>query len=104
MIPGEVLFSTGDIILNDGRDIVILIVKNTSPQPIQVGSHYHFFEVNDDLHFERKKSLGFRLDIPAGTIKKFNPGQSCAVTLVRYAGARVIVGFRGKVQGQLERS
>lgn len=102
MIPGEILVSAGDIVLNDSCDTVTLMVENTGSQPIRVGSHYHFFEVNESLHFDRSQSRGFRLDIPAGAIVRFDPGQICVVALVRYAGARTIIGFRGKIQGQLE--
>jgi urease subunit beta len=101
MIPGELFPADGDIELNDGRPTVTLTVANTGDRPIQVGSHYHFFETNPALQFDRDKARGFRLDIPAGTAVRFEPGQSREVQLVAYAGARRVVGFRGKVNGSL---
>jgi urease subunit beta len=101
MIPGEILVADGDIELNAGRPTVTLTVANTGDRPIQVGSHYHFFETNAALSFDRDKARGFRLDIPAGTATRFEPGQTREVRLVAYAGARRVVGFNGKVNGSL---
>ena len=101
MIPGEILVAGGDIELNAGRQTVTLIVANTGDRPIQVGSHYHFYETNAALSFDRDKARGFRLDIPAGTAIRFEPGQSREVQLVAYTGARVVIGFNGKVNGSL---
>jgi urease subunit beta len=101
MIPGEVLPKSGDIVLNEGRDTVPVEVSNTGDRPIQVGSHYHFFETNPALQFDRAKTRGFRLDIPAGTAVRFEPGQTRTVTLVRYAGLGRVFGFRGDIQGKL---
>ena len=101
MIPGELFIDDGDIELNAGRPTVTLIVANTGDRPIQVGSHYHFFETNTALSFERDKARGFRLDIPAGTATRFEPGQSREVRLVAYGGARVVIGFNGRVNGSL---
>lgn len=102
MIPGEIITRPGEIILNEGREAVTLKVANTGDRPVQVGSHYHFFETNEALEFDRGKTRGFRLDIPAGTAVRFEPGQVREVTLVRYAGARVVYGFNGRVNGKLE--
>jgi urease subunit beta len=101
MIPGELFPADGDIELNAGRAPVTLTVANTGDRPIQVGSHYHFFETNPALRFDRDKARGCRLDIPAGTAVRFEPGQSREVQLVAYAGARRVVGFRGQVNGSL---
>jgi urease beta subunit len=101
MIPGEILVAEGDIELNAGRATVTLTVANTGDRPIQVGSHYHFFETNAALSFDRDKARGFRLDIPAGTATRFEPGQSREVRLVAYDGARVVIGFNAKVNGSL---
>ena len=101
MIPGEFFIKDGDIELNKGRKTVTLSVANTGDRPIQVGSHYHFFETNPALRFERKKARGMRLNIPAGTAVRFEPGQSRKVTLVALAGKRAIYGFRGDVMGKL---
>ena len=101
MIPGELFPADGDIELNAGRPTVTLTVANTGDRPIQVGSHYHFFETNPALQFERGKARGCRLDIPAGTAVRFEPGQSREVQLVAYAGARRVVGFRGQINGDL---
>jgi urease subunit beta len=103
MIPGEVIARSGDIELNAGRPTVTLEVSNTGDRPIQVGSHYHFFETNDALRFDREKARGFRLDIAAGTAVRFEPGQTRAVQLVAYAGDRVVHGFQGAVSGPLEK-
>jgi urease subunit beta len=101
MIPGEMFIKDGDIELNKGRKTVTLTVANTGDRPIQVGSHYHFFETNPALKFERKKARGMRLNIPAGTAVRFEPGQSRDVTLVALAGSRTIYGFRQDVMGKL---
>jgi urease subunit beta len=101
MIPGEVVPAAGEIELNAGRATVTLEVANTGDRPIQVGSHYHFFETNAALSFDRAKARGCRLDIPAGTAVRFEPGQTRSVRLVAYAGARVVHGFRGAVAGPL---
>jgi urease subunit beta len=102
MIPGEVITAPGEIELNAGRERVSLTVANTGDRPIQVGSHYHFYETNPALAFEREKARGFRLDIPAGTAVRFEPGQSRAVDLVAYAGAREVYGFNAGVMGPLD--
>jgi len=101
MIPGELFIQDGDITLNAGRKTVSLSVSNTGDRPIQVGSHYHFFETNPALKFDRKKARGMRLNIPAGTAVRFEPGQSREVTLVALAGKRTIYGFRQEVMGKL---
>src|ERR1700682_2838509 len=101
MIPGEKFIRDGEIELNSGRKTVTLTVTNTGDRPIQVGSHYHFFETNPALKFERKKSRGMRLDIPAGTAVRFKPGQTRDVTLIPFAGARKVFGFRAAVMGKL---
>jgi len=103
MIPGEVqVAASGDIELNAGRETISVSVANHGDRPVQVGSHYHFYEVNDCLVFEREAARGYRLDIPAGTAVRFEPGQSRSVTLVAYAGKREVYGFQGKVMGKLE--
>jgi urease beta subunit len=101
MIPGEILPSAGEIELNAGRKTITIEVANTGDRPIQVGSHYHFFETNTALKFDRKKARGYRLDIPAGTAVRFEPGQTRSVQLVAYAGARTVYGFNAKVSGKL---
>ena len=101
MIPGEVRAAKGDIELNAGRATITLKVTNTGDRPVQVGSHYHFFETNAALDFDRAKARGFRLDIAAGTAVRFEPGQSRTVRLVALAGDRVVYGFQGKVMGKL---
>ena len=101
MIPGEMFIKDGDIELNKGRKTVTLSVANTGDRPIQVGSHYHFFETNEALRFERKAAYGFRLNIAAGTAVRFEPGQTRDVQLVALAGKRVVYGFRGEIQGKL---
>jgi urease beta subunit len=101
MIPGEIFVAGGDIELNAGRPMVTLTVANTGDRPIQVGSHYHFFETNAALSFDRAQARGFRLDIPAGTATRFEPGQTREVRLVAYAGARRVIGFNAKVNGRL---
>ena len=101
MIPGEIITQPAEIELNKGRKTVTVTVANTGDRPIQVGSHYHFFETNPALKFERKKARGMRLDIAAGTAVRFEPGQSREVTLVPFAGARMVYGFRQEVMGKL---
>jgi urease subunit beta len=101
MIPGEIIPASGEILINEGRAAISLRVANTGDRPIQVGSHYHFAEANPALDFDREAALGRRLDIPAGTAVRFEPGQSREVSLVHYAGARVVYGFRRAVMGPL---
>ena len=101
MIPGQLFPEAGDIELNVGRDTLTIKVANSGDRPIQVGSHYHFFETNDALHFDRTKTRGFRLNIAAGTAVRFEPGQSREVELVRFAGDGKVFGFQGKVMGKL---
>ncbi|MBI3563462.1 MAG: urease subunit beta [Gammaproteobacteria bacterium] len=101
MIPGEYFIEAGEITLNAGRKTVRVTVANSGDRPIQVGSHYHFFETNNALHFDRAKSRGCRLNIAAGTAVRFEPGQSREVELVEFAGARTVYGFQGKVMGTL---
>jgi urease subunit beta len=101
MIPGELFIKPGDITLNAGRTTVTLTVANSGDRPIQVGSHYHFFETNPALKFDRKKARGMRLDIAAGTAVRFEPGQTREVTMVALAGKRTVYGFRGDVMGKL---
>jgi urease subunit beta len=102
MIPGEVMVQEGDIELNVGLPTVQIQVANTGDRPIQVGSHFHFFEVNSALTFERAASRGMRLDIPAGTAVRFEPGDEKSVTLVPYTGTREVYGFNALVEGKLE--
>lgn len=102
MIPGEVFPAEGDIVLNEGRKSMTIEVSNTGDRPIQVGSHYHFYETNTALAFDRKLALGFRLDIPAGSAVRFEPGQTRDVTLVEYAGERLVYGFNALINGPLE--
>ncbi len=101
MIPGEILTAGGEIELNAGRPAIELEVANRGDRPIQVGSHYHFFETNAALDFDRAKARGCRLDIPAGTAVRFEPGQTRRVRLIAYAGARIVHGFNNKVSGPL---
>jgi len=101
MIPGEYFIQDGEIELNKGRRSVTLSVSNTGDRPIQVGSHYHFFETNPALKFDRKKARGMRLDIPAGTAVRFEPGQTRDVALVALAGKCTVYGFRGEIMGKL---
>jgi urease beta subunit len=103
MKPGEILVADGDIKLNEGRQTITLTVKNSGDRPIQVGSHYHFFEVNPALDFNRASTRGFRLNIVSGTAVRFEPGQDREVELVAYAGKREIWGFRGEVMGPLDK-
>jgi urease subunit beta len=102
MIPGEIITKDGEIVLNAGRPSAKLSVTNAGDRPIQVGSHYHFFETNPALQFDRAKARGMRLDIAAGTAVRFEPGQSREVTLVAFAGEREIYGFRQSVMGKLD--
>ena len=101
LVPGETMASDGDITMNEGRDTVTVTVSNTGDRPIQVGSHYHFFETNPGLSFERDKTRGFRLDIAAGTAVRFEPGQSRDVRLVALGGERKVYGFRQAIMGAL---
>ncbi|HXS29533.1 MAG TPA: urease subunit beta [Steroidobacteraceae bacterium] len=101
MIPGELLVEPGEIEINAGRAVVTLNVANSGDRPIQVGSHYHFFETNNALQFDRAQARGCRLNIPSGTAVRFEPGQSRRVELVPYAGDRKVFGFQGKVMGSL---
>jgi len=101
MIPGEIITAGGEIELNAGRPTVTLEVANSGDRPIQVGSHYHFFETNPALLFDRERTRGWRLDIPAGTATRFEPGMTRTVRLVPFAGARVVYGFRAAVSGKL---
>src|SRR5215472_7007905 len=101
MIPGEIFAADGDIVLNKDRAAITLKVANSGDRPIQVGSHYHFAETNPALAFDRRSALGYRLDIPAGTAVRFEPGQSREVRLVPYGGARLVYGFRQMVMGAL---
>jgi urease subunit beta len=102
MIPGEFFIEDGEIELNSGRDIVSIDVANSGDRPIQVGSHYHFYETNKALKFDRDKARGFRLNIAAGTAVRFEPGQARTVELVALAGDRIVYGFNAKVMGKLE--
>lgn len=102
MIPGEILAAEGDLILNEGLSVTTLTVSNSGDRPIQVGSHYHFAETNAALLFDRAAARGQRLDIPAGTAVRFEPGQSRDVTLVPYRGSRIVIGFQGQVMGALD--
>lgn len=102
MIPGEMKIVSGDIELNADRETQTVVVSNTGDRPVQVGSHYHFFEVNNALTFERDKARGYRLNIAAGTAVRFEPGQQRTVELVAYAGQRNVFGFQGLVMGSLD--
>lgn len=101
MIPGEIIPAAGDLVLNDGAEVTVLTVANTGDRPVQVGSHYHFAETNPGLSFDRDAARGKRLDIPAGTAVRFEPGQTREVRLVPLSGARVVFGFNQKVMGPL---
>ena len=103
MIPGEYAIREGRLTLNEGRKKVTLTVANSGDRPIQVGSHYHFYETNSALEFDRETARGFRLNIPAGTAVRFEPGQSREVELVDYAGSRQVYGFNVKIIGKLEK-
>ena len=102
MIPGEYLLASDPITANQGRDVVTLLVRHTGDRPIQVGSHYHFFEVNRALIFDREKARGMRLNVPAGTGMRFEPGEEKPVNLVAFGGLRRIFGHQGKVNGSIE--
>ncbi|MCY7386003.1 MAG: urease subunit beta [Microcoleus sp. CAN_BIN18] len=102
MIPGEMIVSDGEIELNAGRETVRLLVGNTGDRPIQVGSHYHFYETNEALAFNREQSRGMRLDIPAGTAVRFEPGDEREIQLVPFVGSREVYGFNGKINGELD--
>ena len=102
MTPGEIQVAAGDIELNTGRKTVSISVENTGDRPVQVGSHYHFFETNAALKFDRKKAYGCRLNIPAGTAVRFEPGQKRTVELIPVSGSRTVYGFTGKVMGKLK--
>jgi urease subunit beta len=102
MIPGEMLIEPGDIELNAGRNTAIMKVANSGDRPIQVGSHFHFYEVNPALQFERRSAYGMRLNIAAGTAVRFEPGQERTVELVELAGDRIVYGFNAKVMGKLK--
>jgi urease subunit beta len=101
MIPGELLPAAGDLVLNEGLPVTSVTVSNSGDRPIQVGSHYHFAETNGALQFDREAAQGQRLDIPAGTAVRFEPGQTREVTLVPFRGSRMVIGFRGLVMGAL---
>tara|TARA_B100000586_G_scaffold95571_1_gene68185 strand:- start:833 stop:1165 length:333 start_codon:yes stop_codon:yes gene_type:complete len=101
MIPGEIKIADGEIQLNSGRERITLTIANSGDRPVQVGSHYHFFETNSALKFDRGKTRGFRLNIAAGTAIRFEPGQSRDVELVSYAGDKIVYGFNGKLMGAL---
>lgn len=101
MIPGEILVPEGDIAINEGRATRILDVANAGDRPVQVGSHYHFYEVNEALRFDREAARGFRLNIAAGTAVRFEPGQTRTVELVELSGERTVYGFAGKTMGKL---
>jgi urease subunit beta len=102
MIPGEMIVLEGKIELNAGRETVRLLVGNTGDRPIQVGSHYHFYETNEALEFNREQAKGMRLDIPAGTAVRFEPGDEREVQLVPFVGNREVYGFNGKINGELD--
>jgi len=102
MIPGEIIAEAGELELNAGRRTIKMVVANTGNRPIQVGSHYHFFETNQALHFDRAAARGFRLNIAAGTAVRFEPGQHRTIELVALAGARIVYGFTGAVMGPLD--
>ena len=103
MIPGEYAIQEGELVLNEGRKKVPLSVANLGDRPVQVGSHYHFYETNSALEFDREAARGFRLNIPAGTAVRFEPGQTREVELVAYAGSRHVYGFNAKIMGPLEK-
>ncbi|MBF0163728.1 MAG: urease subunit beta [Magnetococcales bacterium] len=101
MIPGEMSIQPGEILLNAGRETRTVVVANRGDRPVQVGSHFHFYEVNAALAFDREQSRGFRLDLPAGTAVRFEPGQSRSVRLVALAGERKVYGFNARVMGEV---
>jgi urease subunit beta len=102
MIPGEIITKDGVITLNEGRDALTLKITNTGDRPVQVGSHFHFYETNEALDFDRDAAKGFRLDIPAGTAVRFEPGQAREVDLIAYQGKRKVYGFNAKLHGKLD--
>jgi len=102
MKPGEIMTADGTITLNEGRETFEIEVANTGDRPVQVGSHYHFYEANEGLSFDREAARGCRLDIPAGTAVRFEPGQTRSVRLVGYAGDRIVSGFNARINGKLE--
>ncbi|QJD71039.1 urease subunit beta [Marinobacterium sp. LSUCC0821] len=102
MIPGEYRVGEGEILLNEGRETILVKVANTGDRPVQIGSHYHFYEVNNALQFDRESAKGFRLNIAAGTAVRFEPGQTREVELVALSGARRVYGFQAKVSGKLD--
>ncbi|MDY6802502.1 MAG: urease subunit beta [Cyanobacteriota bacterium] len=101
MIPGEIIVAGGEIELNAGRETAKMVVANAGDRPVQVGSHFHFYEVNEALNFDREKAKGMRLDIPAGTAVRFEPGDEREVTLVPFVGSRQVYGFNAKIEGKL---
>ena len=103
MIPGEYVIKKGELVLNEGRKKITLSVANLGDRPVQVGSHYHFHETNSGLEFDREAARGFRLNIPAGTAVRFEPGQTREIELVAYAGSRYVYGFNAKIMGPLEK-
>ena len=103
MIPGELIAEEGELEINEGRKAIVLTIANTGDRPIQVGSHYHFYETNSALEFDREKSKGKRLDIPAGTAVRFEPGQKRDVNLIDLGGKRIVYGFNAKVMGPLDK-
>lgn len=103
MIPGEIIVKSGEIELNAGLATIKLVVANIGDRPIQIGSHFHFYEVNDALSFDRDQTIGMRLDIPAGTAVRFEPGDEKEVTLVPYTGSRQVYGFNNKINGSLDK-
>lgn len=102
MIPGEIVTVPGEVVLNTGRPTVRVTVTNTADRPLQVGSHFHFYEVNAALEFDRELTRGYRLDVPAGEWRRFEPGETCHVVLVPYAGSREVYGFQGRIMGPLD--
>ena len=103
MIPGEIIVKSGEIELNAGLATIKLVVANMGDRPIQIGSHFHFYEVNDALSFDRDETIGMRLDIPAGTAVRFEPGDEKEITLVPYTGSRQVYGFNNKINGSLDK-
>ncbi len=103
MIPGEIIVQPGEIELNAGLPVIKLLVANLGDRPIQIGSHFHFYEVNEALNFKREQTKGMRLDIPAGTAIRFEPGDEKEVTLVPYTGSRQVYGFNNKINGSLDK-
>ena len=101
MIPGEYIIKEGDIEINAGRETAVVFVTNTGDRPVQVGSHFHFFEVNRHMKFDREKAFGMRLNIPAGTAVRFEPGEEKEVALVAYGGSKKVVGFNNLVDGNI---